>query len=464
MAWTSRGLAGRVGVRARALHVVWCALTRRLSHVWFSFRNLNRMSIILIGVNHKTAPVEIRERLAFTDEACAAGLRRLVDGEVVREGLIVSTCNRVEILSATTAEQTESGAGRLAQFLDTAANLPAGFLTNHLYRHTDEEAVRHLFRVASSLDSIVVGEPQVLGQVRHAYSVAVEAGTAGRVLNRLVHHTFRVAKRVRNETGIAGNAVSISYMAVELGKKIFSSLKGCRVMLIGAGEMAELSARHLVNAGAGRVVIANRTEATAQQLATEFGATTVSLDYMDKFLVEADVVICSTGAPDYVLTAERTRKALERRRNRPTCFIDISVPRNIEPAVSKIPNVFLFDIDDLESVITSNIREREREAERAELIVQSEVMQFQQKLRLLDLGPSIGALRENMQNIAREELTRQRKRLGPLTQDQEAAIELLLMSTVNKISHPILNQMRRFYETSEPEAVELPKDPFGLEE
>jgi glutamyl-tRNA reductase len=224
-------------------------------------------------------------------------------------------------------------------------------------------------------------------------------------------------------------------------------------MLLGAGEMAELSARHLVNAGAARVVIANRTEATARQIAQEFGATTVSLDQMDQYLGDADVVICSTGAPDFVVTAELVRKTLERRRNRPTCFIDISVPRNIEPAVSKIPNVFLFDIDDLESVITSNIREREREAERAELIVQ-------QKLRLMDFGPSIGAMQQNMQDIAREELARQRKRLGPLTQEQEAAIEVLLMSTVKKISHPLLNQMRRFYETSEPEPMELPKDPF----
>lgn len=422
------------------------------------------MSILLVGVNHKTAPVEIRERLALNDEACATGLRQLVDGDIVREGLIVSTCNRVEILGATAGDQLEFGAGRIKQFLDTSGQLPPGFLEAHLYRHTDEEAVRHLFRVASSLDSMVVGEPQILGQVRHAYAVGVEAGTVGRVLNRLVHHTFRVAKRVRNETGIAGSAVSISYMAVELGKKIFDSLKGCTVMLIGAGEMAELSARHLVNAGAGRVVIANRTEAAARQMAAEFGATTVPLDEMDKSIAEADVIICSTGAPNYVLTAERTRKALERRRNRPTCFIDISVPRNIEPAVSKIPNVFLFDIDDLESVISSNIREREREAERAELIVQSEVMQFQQKLRLLDLGPGLGAMRQNMKDVARAEFVRHRKRLGPLTPEQEAAVESLLMSTVNKISHPILNQMRRFYETGEPEAAELPKDPFGLEE
>ena len=420
------------------------------------------MSILLIGVNHKTAPVEIRERLAFNDEACANGLRQLVDGVVVSEGLIVSTCNRVEILGAMSSDQLEFGAGRVEQFL--SGSLPAGFLDKHLYRHTDEEAVRHLFRVASSLDSMVIGEPQVLGQVRHAYSLAVEAGTAGRVLNRLVHHTFRVAKRVRNETGIAASAVSISYMAVELGKKIFGALKGCTVMLVGAGEMAELAARHLVNAGVSRVIIANRTEETARQIAAEFGASPVSLDQLDQSLSEADVIICSTGAPDYVITEERTRKALERRRNRPTCFIDISVPRNIDPAVGKIRNVFLFDIDDLESVITSNIREREREAERAELIVQSEVMQFQQKLRLMDFGPSIGALRQNMQDVARAEMARQRKRLGPLTKEQEDAVESLLMSTVNKISHPILNQLRRFYGAKDSDVPPSPADMFDLED
>ena len=422
------------------------------------------MSIILIGVNHKTAPVDIRERLALSDEACADGLRRLVDGEIVREGLIVSTCNRVEILTATTQDQMESGAGRLAQFLDTAGQLPSGFLNNHLYRHTDEDAIRHLFRVASSLDSMVVGEPQILGQVRHAYAIGVQAGTVGRVLNRLVHHTFRVAKRVRNETGIAANAVSISYMAVELGKKIFNELKGCAVLLIGAGEMAELAARHLVNAGASRVLIANRTEATARQMADEFGATTVPFDQLDEALSEADVVICSTGAPTYVLTESQARRALGRRRNRPTCFIDISVPRNIDPAVGKVPNVFLFDIDDLESVITSNIREREREAERAELIVKSEVMQFQQSLRLMDVGPTIGAMREKLQEIARAEMARQRKRLGALTTEQEAAIEALLVATVNKISHPILNEMRRLYETPESEGALPPKEGFELEE
>lgn len=422
------------------------------------------MSIVLVGINHKTAPVEVREILAFSDEACANGLRKLVDGQVVREGLIVSTCNRVEILSATSPEQLDQGSARIAKFFEDERQLPSGFLDQHIYSHRDEEAVRHLFRVASSLDSMVVGEPQVLGQVRRAYSVAVEAGTAGRVLNRLVHHTFRVAKRVRNETGIAANAVSISYMAVELGKKIFDSLKNHTVLLIGAGEMAELSARHLLNAGASRIMIANRTAEAAQRLVKEFGGEALPFSELESSLVEADVVICSTASPGFVITEEMTHKARERRRNRPMCMIDISVPRNIDPKVGNVPNVFLFDIDDLESVISSNIREREHEAERAELIVQSEVMQFQQSLRLMDLGPTIGTLRQKLHEVARTELERQRKHLGPLTPDQEIAVERLLTSTVNKISHPVLQQMRRFYESSDLETMREIADSFEPEE
>jgi glutamyl-tRNA reductase len=228
--------------------------------------------------------------------------------------------------------------------------------------------------------------------------------------------------------------------------------------------MAELSARHLLNAGVSRVLIANRTAEASRRLADEFGGETVPFDQLADFLSEADVVICSTGSPTFVLTAEMASKALERRRNRPSCFIDISVPRNIDPEVGNVPNVFLFDIDDLESVISSNIREREREAERAELIVQSEVMQFQQSLRLMDVGPTIGALREKLQKVARAEMERQRTRLGPLTRQQEDAIEALLISTVNKISHPVLSQMRRFYETSGPDEEPTPRDIFGLEE
>lgn len=422
------------------------------------------MSIVLVGINHKSAPVEVRERLAFTEEACSTGLRSLVDGNIVREGLIVSTCNRVEVLAETTSERLSETLERVNKFLSREETLPRSFFETHLYQHTDDEAIRHLFRVASSLDSMVVGEPQVLGQVRRAYSIALEAGTAGRILNRLVHQAFRVAKRVRTETGIGSNAVSISYMAVELGKKIFNSLEGHTALLIGAGEMAELSARHLLNSGVSRVLIANRTAERAQHLAAELGGEPVNFEALSDHLAEADIVISSTGADQYLITEQMAREALSKRRNRPSFFIDISVPRNIDPAVGKIPNVFVFDIDDLESVISSNIREREREAERAELIVESEIMQFQQMLRLLDIGPTIGALRNKLQGIAKLEMTRQRNRLGPLTDEQEAAIEALLVSTVNKISHPLLSHMRRSYGASDAETIQAWRDIFGLEE
>ncbi|HYU99660.1 MAG TPA: glutamyl-tRNA reductase [Pyrinomonadaceae bacterium] len=422
------------------------------------------MSIVVVGINHKSAPVEVRERLAFTEEACSTGLRALVDGEIVREGLIVSTCNRVEVLAETASERLSDTIERVNQFLSRTDSLPRSFFETHLYQHTDDEAVRHLFRVTSSLDSMIVGEPQVLGQVRRAYSIALEAGTAGRILNRLVHHAFRVAKRVRTETGIGANAVSISYMAVELGKKIFNSLEGHTALLIGAGEMAELSARHLLNAGVSRVLLANRTEERAGRLAAELGGETVNFAELANHLAEADIIICSTAADRYLITEQMVREARGKRRNRPSFFIDISVPRNIDPAVGKLPNVFVFDIDDLESVISSNIREREREAERAELIVESEIMQFQQTLRVLDIGPTIGALKNKLQDIARAELTRQRNRLGPLTAEQETAVEALLVSTVNKISHPLLSHMRRSYDSSDAEAIQAWRDIFGLEE
>jgi glutamyl-tRNA reductase len=422
------------------------------------------MSIVLVGLNHKTAPVAVRERLAFTDEACAAGLRALVDGEVVREGLIVSTCNRVEVLTETSGERGLESVAQIINFLSDVRAIPSEDFSSHLYHHEDDAAVRHVFRVASSLDSMVVGEPQVLGQVRRAYSLAMTAGTTGRVLNRLVHQALHVAKRVRTETGIAASAVSISYMAVELGRKIFGSLAGRTVLLIGAGEMAELSARHLINAGVARVLIANRTNETARKLAAEFGGEAIDYAHLPKHLAEADIVICSTGANRYVLTPAMAREALELRRNRPAFFIDISVPRNIDPAVGQIPNLFVFDIDDLEAVVASNIREREREAERAELIVESEVMQFQQSLRALSIGPTLGALRRKFQDVARDELARHRQRLGQLTPEQERAIEALLRSTVNKISHPIIHHLRRSYDTGEDEAMRAWREVFSLEE
>ncbi|HEY3025837.1 MAG TPA: glutamyl-tRNA reductase [Pyrinomonadaceae bacterium] len=422
------------------------------------------MSIVLVGLNHKTAPIEVREQLAFSDKACELSLRALVDGEVLREGLIVSTCNRVEVLTSIGNGFLDEGTTRITNFLSESRSLPQDYFREHLYSHVDDQAVRHMFRVASSLDSMVIGEPQVLGQVRRAYSVAVEAGTTGRVLNRLIHHALRVAKRVRTETGIAASAVSISFMAVELGRKIFNSLAGHTVLLVGAGEMAELAARHLVNAGASDLMVANRSDKTARKLANEFGGKAVDYASLADHLASADIVICSTAAPDYVVTQDMARQMLEKRRNRPSFLIDISVPRNIDPAVGELPNLFVFDIDDLEAVVSSNIREREREAERAELIVDSEVMQFQQALRALDIGPTLGALRRKLHDIAKCEMERQRNRLGQLSPEQEHAIEGLLASTVNKISHPLLSHLRRSYDTSEEETLREWRDLFGLDE
>jgi glutamyl-tRNA reductase len=422
------------------------------------------MSIVLVGLNHKTAPVEVRERLAFSDESLAESLRALVDGETVREGLIVSTCNRVEVLAAAAGQNGPDAVSRLSDFLSRVRSVPVELFSGHLYTHADEAAVRHIFRVASSLDSMVVGEPQVLGQVRHAYSLAVEAGTAGRVLHKLVHHALRVAKRVRSETGIAASAVSVSYTAVELGRKIFGSLKGATVLLVGAGEMAELAAQHLAGAGAARVLVTNRTYETAQRLAVSFGGEALEFSALEEALAQADVVICSTAAREYIITPEMADRARAARRNRPAFFIDISVPRNVDPAVAKLANLFVFDVDDLEAVVASNLREREREAERAELIVEAEVTQFQQALRDLDIGPTVGALKDKLRRIALEEFERQRGRLGDLTPEQEQAVEAMLMSAVNKISHPVIHRMRRSYDTGEADEVRAWREVFGLEE
>ncbi|HVF50601.1 MAG TPA: glutamyl-tRNA reductase [Pyrinomonadaceae bacterium] len=422
------------------------------------------MAIVLVGLNHKSAPVEVREQLAFSDDVCASSLQALVDGELIREGLIVSTCNRVEILATTANGHSAEAAERVRAFLSEMRAIPQDVFKGHLYTHADDAAVRHVFRVSSSLDSMVVGEPQVLNQVRRAYTLAVSAGTAGRVLHRLMHHALHVAKRVRTETGIAASAVSISFTAVELGRKIFGSLKGVTVLVVGAGEMAELSAQHLSNAGAARILVANRTHSAGVELAQKFGGEAVDYERLTEHLSAADIVICSTGAGRYIITPEMAQKARGARRNQPAFFIDISVPRNVDPAVGNLDNLFVFDVDDLEAVIASNIRERERESERAELIVEDEVEQFQQALRNLDIGPTVGALRDKLHAMAQDEFRRQRARLGPLTPEQEEAVKALLASTVNKISHPVIHRMRRSYDTGEEENVRAWREIFKLDD
>jgi glutamyl-tRNA reductase len=422
------------------------------------------MTLFLTGISHKTAPVEVRERLAFGREGCAEHLRALVDGESVREALIVSTCNRVEVLAALDPARRAEGERRVRRFIANSHAQSSDFILPHLYTHTGDEAVRHLFRVASSLDSMVLGEPQILGQVRQAYTTAVEAGTAGRLIHRLMHHAFRTAKRVRTETRVASAAVSVSYAAVELGRKILGSLEGRTVLLVGAGEMAELAARHLSKAGAARILVANRTHETARKLAAEFNGEAVPYERFPSYLAAADIVICSTGARRYIIDAQMARAALALRRNHPSFFIDISVPRNIDPAVAEVGNLFVFDVDDLESVVASNIREREREAAHAERIVEGEAAEFQRTLRNLDIGPAIAALKEKLRRIAIEECARQRGRLGHLTPEQERAVEQMVVSAVNKISHPLIQRMRRSFETGDDENMRAWLDSFGLED
>jgi glutamyl-tRNA reductase len=398
------------------------------------------MRITLVGANHRSAPVELREKLAFTDEDCVATLRAWTGERTVSEALILSTCNRVEILAVTPDDDAiEPILERLSDF----SSVSKAELHEHIYTYTDEQAVKHLYRVAASLDSMVIGEPQILGQLRRAYALASEAGSAGPTLHKLLPKAFHVAKRVRNETDIASSAVSVSYMAVELGRKIFDSLKDVTVLVMGAGETAELAARHLIKSGVGRVVFANRTLSKAEELASRFSGDAVTMVNLTQHLTIADIVICSTSSSDYVITAEMMQAARKGRKPTPVFFIDISVPRNIDPKISTLRNSFVFNIDDLESLVLSNIEQRQREAERAEVIVDKEMQEFRQMLHGLTLGPAITRLRERMLEIALEELARHRSQLGLLSSEQELALEELLLSTMKKVAHPIITQMRR---------------------
>ena len=305
--------------------------------------------IMNIGLNHETAPVELRECLALESESAQRALRMMRNLSVVREGFFLSTCNRVETLFV--ADQAEEARKAVMALLSKIAGVPIDRFKANLYTYENMDAVTHIFRVASSLDSMVVGEPQILGQIKEAYGQAVEEKMSGVILNRLMHKAFHVAKRVRSETGICGSAVSISYAAVELSRKIFHTLEGKTVLLIGAGEMAELAARHLLTNGVSAMTVANRTFVRAVAAAEQFHARPVYFDEIEKQLMEVDIVISSTASTEYVLTHSMVKKALKKRRNRPLFVIDIAVPRDVEPKVNDLNNVYLYDIDDLKGVI-----------------------------------------------------------------------------------------------------------------
>ena len=399
------------------------------------------MSIVLVGISHRTAPVELREQLAFGDAVLLEALKELVDRETITEGLIVSTCNRVEII-ASTSKEAMVGITQLQDFLERYHGCRPETFERHFYNLADLDAIKHVFRVTSSLDSMVVGEPQITGQVKEAFVRAQDARTVGPQLNRLMSRAFAVAKRVRNETGIGSNSVSISFVAVELARRVFETLKGATVLLVGAGEMAELAARHLNNYGAERILIANRTFEHAEQFARELNGRAIPLAEFERNLAEADIVLCSTGAPHFLIRPDHVHQALNTRRNRPMLLIDISVPRNIDPAISSFDNVFLFDIDDLENVVASNLQEREREALRAEAIIEAEADRFVASLAEGDLNQVIGAFRREVGLMVQTELDRSRKRLGELTPEQEQAVQVLLNAVVNRLTLPVIKQLR----------------------
>lgn len=395
------------------------------------------MNFQLIGVNHTTAPVDVREQLAIPESRLPEALQELMRISGVDEGMILCTCNRVEVLA-----QTTNGSADLRGFLRAYLNREPQSYEPHLYEYRERDAVRHLFRVACSLDSMVVGEPQILGQVKEAYAVARAAGAVRSYLDLLLTRAFAVAKRVRTETAIGSSSVSIASVAVELAQKIFGSLEGKHVCLVGAGKMSELAARHLLAKGAGPIFVANRTYQRAQALAARFGGSAVRFDDIYEHCSHADIIITSTGSPATIFRREHGEKFLSRRKHRPMFFIDIAVPRDVDPEVNKLDGIFVYDIDDLQDAVASHVESRRQEAEHAENIIAVEVERFQARLQTLHLTPTIVSLQDQFETIRQAELDRVRGRLGQLTPEQEQAIEALSRGIVNKILHTPIRSLK----------------------
>jgi len=397
--------------------------------------------IVIVGLNHRTAPVEVRERLAFPAETVGRALRGLVEREEVAEGVILSTCNRVEV--CVLAGESYKGTAAVKEFLASYHGIPLRELNGYLYHHEGEEAVKHLFRVSSSLDSMVLGEPQILGQVKDAYGYAAEFRTIGPILDKFYSKAFSVAKRVRTETKIASSAVSVSYAAVELAKKIFGTLKDKTVMLIGAGEMCELAARHLLSAGVKGIMVTNRTFERAVKLAEEFDGRPVRFDELLSHLKTADIILSSTGAPHFILKRQDVEEVLRIRKNRPMFFIDMAVPRDIDPDANQIDNVYVYDIDDLNNVIETNLEERQKEAQRAEEIVAAEVQSFFRWLEAQQVTPTIVMLRKKFEEVKNAEVAKAVSMLGTEDPKTRKVVESLASAILNKVLHPPIAALKK---------------------
>jgi len=402
---------------------------------------MGRETLIVVGVNHRTAPVAVRERLGFALDELRPALSRLTAVDGVHEAAIVSTCNRVEVIASVDDAAPERGMA-IGDFLAAERNVAPAELAPHLFVHDGRDALRHLFRVASSLDSMVVGEPQILGQVKEAYDEASEAATAGAVLHRIFHRAFAVAKRVRSETGVAGKAVSVASVAVELARTIFESFADKTAMLIGAGDMSELAARRLRAQGISGIIVTTRTFEHAVELARDFGGMPVPFDRLVEYLRLADVVIGSASVTDYVVTPPLVQEVLRARRQRPMFFIDVGVPRNFDPAINALANVYLYDIDDLGAALAGNVDEREREAVRAEAIVEEEVERTWRWFGSLEVVPTIVAIREKVEAIRQYELEKALLSLKDQAPRHRALLDALTSSIVNKILHAPFSSLK----------------------
>ncbi len=390
------------------------------------------MPIRLFGMNHVSAPLEVRERVTFDPGDLETADRRLREVAGVREAMILSTCNRTEILVSAPPEATDRA---LCHWLAAERSIGEDDLDRHCYLHTDDQAIRHLFRTASSLDSMVVGEAQILGQVKEAYASAVRAGTVGPVLDALMQKAFSVAKKVRSETGLARYPVSISHAAVNLARDIFGDLRDNGILIVGAGKMARLAAQHLLGGGAASVVVVNRTFQGAASLAEELGGRAAPWDRMFEEMEKADIVICSTAAPHHVVRYEDAHRIARQRRGRPLFLIDIALPRDVEPRVNQIDNVYVYDIDDLQGVANAGLAGRRQEALLAEQIVERETSAYVQWLRAQEVTPTIVALRERLHGLGSAELERFRGQLAGLSPEQQKAVEELTASLINKVLH-----------------------------
>ena len=420
------------------------------------------MKIINIGMNHETASVELRECLAADPDNVSKALAFIRDLECIKEGLFLSTCNRFEILFTT--EATAEARSSMISLMSRLGDIPGESFLSSLYTHEGMDAVTHIFRVASSLDSMVVGEPQILGQIKNAYALAAKQKTSGVILNRLMHKAFHVAKRVRTETEICESAVSISYAAVELAKKIFHVLDGKQVLLIGAGEMAEVAAKHLISHGVSSMAVANRTFDRAVQLAGTFNARPVAFEEIETELLKADIVVSSTASPEYVITRSQVKTCLRKRRNRPLFFIDIAVPRDVQPEVNHLDNVYVYDIDDLKGVIDLNIAQRQQEAVRAEHIIREEMLKFEKWLETLAVVPTIVSLRNKAESIIEAEFNKSRSALGEFTPSQKEAVMVLTRSITGKVlNDPILYLKKKAGRSSLDTYLDVTRKLFNLD-